>query len=293
MSWLTHGRRSGCERTSDESVVTPAPAQDSLALGRRTRARRYRLPPVHEVVIGVDLNEGVDIAALEVLPARLHSQLPVAQREERLEISTAFGPTGQPVLNQSRLRDGWRLRDEQTSRVLVARPSQIAMHAVRPGPWPSGEYAGWEAIYSDSLKIFETVAGLYGSAKLRRAGLRYLNRIAVPVNSEFEEWFTLGLHAPPFLQDEFAMNLRQSWARVLGDEDLSATIGLAIIQIPEPALQRGHVGFLLDIEVFAIGNKAPSLIEMAEWCRRAHDVEGGIFEWCITDNLRKRFEVIQ
>lgn len=273
--------------------MIPIPAQDSLALGRRTQPQRYRQPPVHEVVIGVDLDEKVDIAVLDSLPARLHSQLPVAQREERLEITTSFGPAGQSVLNQSRSPDGWRLRDEQTSRVLVARPSQIAMHAVRPGPWPSGEYAGWDAIYRDSLEIFETVARLYGSAKPRRAGLRYLNRIAVPVNSEFEEWFNLGLHAPTFLQDEFAMNLRQSWARVEGHEDLSATVGLAIIQIPEPSLQRDHVGFLLDIDVFATGNRAPSLVEMAEWCRRAHDVEGDIFEWCIKDNLRKRFEVIQ
>ena len=170
----------------------------------------------------------------------------------------------------------------------------MSLHAVRPGEWPTGEYAGWPAIYRDALELFGFLEAIYGDAPLLRASLRYLNRIAVPVGSELSDWFTIGFTAPAFLQDTFAMNLRQTWARMEGNDDLSATVGLAMIEIPDAALQQDHVGFLLDIEVFNLWQKmAPTFQAIPAWCRRAHDVEGDIFEQSITPALRDRFEVIR
>jgi uncharacterized protein (TIGR04255 family) len=175
----------------------------------------------------------------------------------------------------------------------LAAHSRASFHAVRPGKWPTGEYVGWPTIYNEALDLLSTFGSLYGRLDIERAGLRYLNRIALPIGSRLEDWFNIGFVTAPFLRDTFAMNLRQTWGRVQDNEDLSATIGLATIEIPDTALQAHNLGFLLDIEVFNLWKPlAPKFLELRNWCRRAHDVERAIFEFSITELLREQFEVI-
>lgn len=270
--------------------VAAAPA----SYPRHTRRRRYQRPPVHEVVLSLVFGDGVDPSALESLPKILADQYPEAHRQHRHEFAATLGPAGQQLVSSSnRERDGWFLRSPNRTRLVSAGRMHLNLHAVREGEWPTGEYAGWEAIYREAGRLFSELEAVYGQAQLQRAGLRYLNRIAVPTRSDLEEWFTIGFRAPKFLQDEYAINLRETWASVEGSEDLSITLGLATIQIPEPALAEGHVGFLLDCEVFNLWKKyAPSYAELPRWCRRAHEAEGDIFESSITDKLRRQLGVV-
>jgi uncharacterized protein (TIGR04255 family) len=268
----------------------PASVTSQLS-SRHTKWRGYSQPPVHEVVLSLTLATPVAVADLESLPSLLRDRFPIAQRQRKVQLNVAIGPQGEQVLNQTQEPDGWRLQNIETTRVVSASRSQLVMHAARPGPWPTGTYDGWEAIYHEARELYELLSGIYRGGQPARAGLRYLNRIAVPQNTQYAEWFTIGFRGPEFLHDEFGINLRQSWARIDGHGSLGATLGLAMIQIPEPSLQVGNVGFLLDIEVFSLPQRSPSIEEMPDWCRRAHDAEGDIFEAAITDQLRQRFEV--
>jgi len=216
-----------------------------------------------------------------------------AEKLEQVQFDMKFAPSGVPAMRSTSEFDGWQFKNEGPTRVVVAARSRLNIHATRAGLWPTGEYAGWTTIYQEAMEIFGQLATAYDGAKLERAGLRYLNRIAVPVGSELEDWFTIGFNSPHILADPYAMNLRQTWGRIEDHEDLSASLGLAMIQIPDPILQKSHVGFLLDIEVFNLfKHKAPTFGQLREWCRRAHEAEGDIFESSITDNSRQLFGVI-
>lgn len=252
----------------------------------------YRRPPVHEVALSLVFVTPASTRELEQLPGSLRDRFPMVERQERVELEMTAG-AAQQILSSARTFDGWRFTDASGTRVVFAAHSRASFHAVRPGQWPTGDYAGWPAIYREALALLTSFAPLYGQLNIERAGLRYLNRIAVPVGSRLEDWFNIGFTAPPLLRDTYAMNLRQTWGRIEGHDDLSATIGLATIEIPDPSVRLGHVGFLLDIEVFNLWKPlAPKFLQLRDWCRRAHDVEREIFEFSITDLLRQRFEVI-
>ncbi|MBA3345904.1 MAG: TIGR04255 family protein [Gemmatimonadales bacterium] len=125
----------------------------------------------------------------------------------------------------------------------------------------------------------------------KRVGLRYINRIAVPDGTPPEDWLALKLEAPSMLHSTWAFHLRQTWANIEGDEDLSASINLAKVAIDDPRYSEGHQGILLDIDVFNLWvRNAPALSAVPEWFQRAHPAENRIFEGCITDNLRNLFE---
>lgn len=259
---------------------------------RQTLRREYRHPPVHEVVLSLQFAEPVDQSSMANLRDALRSAYSEVEEQQQIGMEMTFGPGGQQLTQTKREADGWLLKDDPKtpSRVLSIGRSRLSIHAVRPGSWPTGEYAGWPALYEHSLHILQWIAKTYGKARLERAGLRYLNRIAVPQGTQLSDWFLFRVNAPDFLQEEYGVNLRQTWARIDGADDLSATVGLATIQIPEPSLGAEHVGFLLDIEVFNLWKPlAPTLAGLPDWCARAHDVEGDIFEWCITDMLRNLF----
>lgn len=256
----------------------------------------YRRPPVHEVIVSLILVDAVDVSQLETLPEALANRFPTVERQEQLTMGMSIGPAGHQIMEPKRKSDGWLFKDrqERPTRVISAGSKQLSIHTVRPGSWPTGEYAGWQVISEQTLELIQLLGRFYADTPVERAGLRYLNRVAIPVQSEFSDWFNVGFNAPPFLLDPYAINLRETWGRIENANDLSATVGLAAIEIPEPTLRDAHAGFLLDIEVFNLWKpKAPTFAQLPYWYRRAHDVEGDIFEWSITDNLRNRFEVIR
>jgi uncharacterized protein (TIGR04255 family) len=145
------------------------------------------------------------------------------------------------------------------------------------------------------LKVLASLESAYANLPIKRAGVRYLNRIAIPKESDLAEWVTLAWQGPSLLRRPYAFNLRQTWERVEGHDDLSATIGIAKIEIPETEtrLKETCIGVLLDIEVFNLWVRyAPSFGSLGEWIARAHDVENTLFEDSITKALRARLKEI-
>jgi uncharacterized protein (TIGR04255 family) len=138
--------------------------------------------------------------------------------------------------------------------------------------------------------MLRRVDAVFGEVKVKRAGLRYLNRIALPKHADVAEWLRLGMTAPELLAEPFAFNLRETWERIQGFDGLSATLGLARIHIEDALLATDHDGVLLDIEVFnLLIAHAPSFRQVPDWFVRAHDAENRVFEGCMTDALRNSF----
>jgi uncharacterized protein (TIGR04255 family) len=135
------------------------------------------------------------------------------------------------------------------------------------------------------------VKGVYGSLTPKRVGLRYLNRIAAPAESDPRDWFELQLVAPSFLLQPFSFDLRFTWAVVEGAENLSTTVRLVKIKIEDEAVARGNMGMLLDIDVFNLWvRNAPQYSDLLPWFERAHTVENRVFEASVSDSLRATFD---
>jgi uncharacterized protein (TIGR04255 family) len=252
--------------------------------------REYRNPPVHEVLLDVQFHRSLDEKVLRELRDRLLDSFPQAEPQNLMQMQVVLGPTGQTLQSSVSQFGGWLFRGSDPGWLLQTGPMGLTLHAVRQGLWPSGEYVGWSAIFRAFHQLHAPLADAYGPLGPKRVGLRYLNRIAVPERSDLSEWFTFTLNAPALLRDVWSFNLRQTWASLEGYADLSATLGLAKIEIEEPRLKEGRQGILFDIDIYNLWvQNAPSYANLPEWFHRAHEAENQVFESCIKDSLRQTF----
>ena len=113
-----------------------------------------------------------------------------------------------------------------------------------------GPYPGWDVNGPWAFGVLRELAPIYGAFPLRRAALRYLNRIAIPERTDLREWFTVISPDPAGLTAPYIFQFGQTWERVKDRDDMSATVRLVTIAIEETSVQKGNQGALLDIEIF-------------------------------------------
>jgi uncharacterized protein (TIGR04255 family) len=250
----------------------------------------FRNPPVHEVVLTLQFHGRVDLNKLEGVGKLLSEPLIGAERVETHQVELVGTPTGEAGARVRREVVGWAFKTQGPTKVVQATRDALSVHAVRPGKWPVGPYPGWEVNGPWALGVFRELAPIYMALAPHRAGLRYLNRIAVPDPTDLRDWFTIVPPAPVGLSEAYVFQFGQTWERVHDHDNLSATVRLSKIAIDDPEIQKGNQGALLDIEVFTRrGEKAPGFDALSEWFKSAHDVENSIFESSITPKLADRF----
>lgn len=251
---------------------------------------QYANPPVHEVILDVQFREALNDDALQAIPKRLGQTFGNPTRLSALDLRAELGPSGTEVFSAESRFAGWAFEEIEPRWVLRTTRTGFTVNAARSADWPRGPYVGWEVIFARFEKILSSVHDVYSKLSPRRAGLRYLNRIAVPFDSDIEHWFAFGVTAPSLLAQPHAFHIRQTWAEVRGFPGISATIALAKVMIPDAQIAASNYGVLLDIDVFNLRpDEAPAFAELPAWFEQAHEVENALFEECITNALRERF----
>ena len=251
----------------------------------------FRNPPVHEVILALQVQTRTDLKALDGA-VKLLSE-PFLDPPERVEtqlVELMGTPTGEAGARVRREVVGWSFRNQGPTKLVQATRDTLSIHAVRPGTWPVGPYPGWDVVGPWALNVFRELAPIYGGLGSARTSLRYLNRIAIPERTDLGAWFTIVPPAPEALADVSVFQFGQTWERVRDHDGLSATVRLAKIAIDHPDIQPGHQGALLDIEVFTRrGVEAPGFGALSDWFNAAHLVENAIFESSITPKLADTF----
>ena len=255
-------------------------------------ARQYQNPPIHEVIIELQFHESLEEGALRPLRDPLSDVFAQVAEMSSTEMLMQLGPGKQELQSQPPQFAGWICKTEDEGWQTKACRSNLSFHSVRVGKWPEGPYVGWDLVYERFMEIHGTVSDVYEGMQVKRAGLRYLNRIAIPEREDAGNWFAIGIRPPEAdVRDPFTFQLTQTWARAGGHEDVSARVGLTKIEIEDEAVAQGNQGILLDIDIFNLWvKKAPSYHEFPEWLGRAHGVENAVFEGCVTDQLRRLFK---
>ena len=254
--------------------------------------RTYPSPPVHEVILDLQFHQELDDKPVRELSSRLKGKFGFEEVSELTssEILMSVGPSEQ----SHRVRKGyagWSFRSAPPGWMLNTQKRQITLHVVRPGPWPSGPYVGWNEIRNRYVAMHDALEDVYGALDIKRAGLRYLNRFAVPLGDDLDHWFTLHFKQPDFLDGLYSFDHKQTWVNAGSDEDVGVTLRLVTIQIEHEELAKGHVGVLLDIDMFNVFVKdAPAYDDVLDWYERAHAAENSIFEATVTDLARESFD---
>lgn len=268
----------------------------------RMRRRIYRNPPVHEIVLDLQFAGEASFPDLQNLPRVIGNEFGEAKPITRISTHAFVGPnrTTPTARPPEQAFWGWDMSDTdgERRRITSVTANQLTQHYLRSDQWPAGEYTGWEESADKFLELLQAVGPLFSKLDLQRAGLRYVNRIAVPRESDLETWFSIVPPPMQRLEDLWELSVTRTWKRAKDFPGLSGSVRMRMADDTRPSGTdddvESQVGVILDIDVFNFWVKdAPKLSEVPEWMESAHSLEHQVFRSCIKPELEQRFGVLE
>jgi uncharacterized protein (TIGR04255 family) len=244
----------------------------------------YKRPPITEAVIELRFATALDARDLEKASSSLASIYPDQQSIQNLvgvQLGLESGLDNQALpqmlINQ---QNGYRRLSTDSSELVSLFPESFAVAQLAP-------YPGWPVFFGRFIRDWKILKNTTGYRKISRVGVRYINRIDVPISGEVvehEDYLYVYPMLPAVLGPVTAYGLQAQ----LPIADLGCKLTINSSSVPSPLL--GHMSFLLDIDT-ARDEDAPQNDEgVCELLNQIRDKKNQIFEACISDRARELFQ---
>lgn len=251
--------------------------------------QKYPKPPIVEAVLEMRYGRPLSEGEVKRIPRLLSSEFPKAKEEYDVELqmqlaSPAALSDPQPTPPKPKIVGrGYRLFDSADQKIVVARSSLTIFSCLAP-------YPGWDSFAHSAKFVFDTLRQKLGFRPLTKVGLRYLNRLDIPLppsGEKLEPADYLAMSAA--LPDPGMAKALRAFQLVI-DVDLTHDNLWARIQAATalPALI-DHGALLLDIDVMADHDVPQKEEDLWSLVSRMRDAKNTIFESCVTDTARKLF----
>ena len=149
-------------------------------------------------------------------------------------------------------------------------------------------YEGWKSFKTRIFRDLQKLPKKIGIPSLERIGVRYRNRIDVPVDEDslcrYEDYLSVNLQLPNLLdpQDGYQWKIEKHFK----GRGMSATVISGIVPSELPKT----MAFLLDVDVYVINDLPSDRERIADTLRRMRTLKNEIFEACVTDKAREIFQ---
>lgn len=149
-------------------------------------------------------------------------------------------------------------------------------------------YDCWEALQERLLRDLHKIPKKFGFKPLERIGVRFQNRIDVPLNPRgvtyYEKYLSVHIKLPSLLDPHNSY----MWAvvRDFDEKKLGARVSSGIVQAVLPQT----MAVTLDIDVFAIDKLPLTVEDLVSRLAEMRSLKNEIFEACITDEARHSFQ---
>lgn len=248
----------------------------------------YARPPVKEVILDVQFEGAADKESLRGLGAIEGEFLTRPEHIAEMSIVGSMGATGGFQYRQQPI--GWEWKGSNPDYSLRVTAQQATLHNSRSRPWPQGEYEGWESVFERFLSCHAFLAETFEQVPIRRAGLRYVNLLAIPQAADLAELLHQVPEPPPGTDGLVSFTWHQTWGNLEMAPSLAAGIRIGTVQVPEGAVPEPSVGLVMDFDLFnLLPGDAPSWEQLPDWFKTAHSAENALFESHITEALRETF----
>lgn len=257
--------------------TTIAPSETQLAEHRTSPT--YPRAPITEAVIQILVGADAEPRALDRIAHKLKAVYPNSQPLQ--EFKVAIPNTGGPV-NVAQSPQGFRLANNDQTDVVMLSPRGITAARLAP-------YQDWKYLREKANTAWQEWKAATPSFSIARLGVRYINRIDIPINPgvplNVEDYLSFVPRVDAITDKPMLGYLMQV---VIPTYDphwtaTNTTTALGDTQVP------AHASFILDIDV-ARTVDIP-LNDKLLWpiVDAAQPIKNDIFERCIKDSARKLF----
>ncbi len=244
--------------------------------------RSYKRPPVTESAIELRFEKPFSQPDLTRAASKLRKDYPISEDELAQNVNVdqqaqtaAFSTTWQ----------GIRLSSADRTDIAIFRASALLVGHFAP-------HKGWSHIFGNLENAWHALGRATGeNIALVRAGVRYINRIDIPADTDqrpiFSDYIQFYPHTPAnLLSFDLISEFYSQIVYSIPQDDLTARLAVASIASPLIA----HNSILFDVDVFrdhAVPRKADDLWQLLRVLRNRKNI---IFETCITDRSRELFD---
>lgn len=235
----------------------------------------YDAPPIIEAVVQFRYAEPVSKALQTKLLKRLKRDYVNELELQAVEANVDFANQQAAFVAEPQLR----LSSQDETNVVIVHPTTLTWSRLAP-------YQGWEALRERVRHDVEIAHGVTGLRKIVQLGVRYINRIDIPISgliTRYEDYLTINLSLP----DIWDGISNYGWRFEKLDRELGL---LSIVQsaVIAPEIPN-HAAFLLDIDIVRQQDIPIKIDDIFILLEKMRDLKNEIFELSITDTARASF----
>jgi uncharacterized protein (TIGR04255 family) len=236
--------------------------------------RTYRKPPLVEAAC--ELRFKSDTAWDWTFPGIIYEQIradfPEKRQQAGFEVSVAAGATAVvPIQVPTNSVNRMQFVKQDGSAMVQLGPHLLAVNLLPPYPlWPE-----FKRLVLQQLETYRRVANPQGFARI---GLRYINRVTLPIRTELKDYLRALPETPeelPQVWSAFAMSVNVAYA------DPPATLRVVVGNVPSDRPEIYPV--LLDLDLFHEGDDLPTLDGIEQWLQTAHGRVEQAFDAAVTE----------
>jgi uncharacterized protein (TIGR04255 family) len=143
--------------------------------------QRYKRPPITEAVIEIRFTAAIDGKEVEKISLDLVAAYPHSEQIQTFGLEMQFGPQ-RPEAQVRPARIGVKRTTLDADQTVLLWPESFVFSQLAP-------YPGWDEFFSRFVRDWRVCKKIAGYKKIARVGVRFINRIDVPVHS-FEACIT-------------------------------------------------------------------------------------------------------
>ena len=241
--------------------------------------KKYRNPPVVEALCEIYFHESKwDVTLPGLFFEKVRGNYPKKRESEQIGVQVSISKEAQASQVQ-RGKRRIKFIKEDGSRLIQLEDNLLVINQLRPYP----RFEDWRPVVGEMLKHYSEIAQPKG---IRRIGVRYINRIIIPiVKFKMEDYFNLYPEVPESLgaiHGRFMMRLEISPKHE--GHRLMVTFGTAPPESPRTSAE------MLDIYDIFTFHQPFSMEDVDKYMIKAHENIEVVFEGSITKKARKLFK---
>jgi uncharacterized protein (TIGR04255 family) len=245
--------------------------------GGRRSPMKYQKAPITEAVMDIRVAPRFDLDM-----ATLAS---VGAGTDFSEVGDLFSVTGAISLGApatqtiTPAKEGFRFSTKAGGRVFQAQRNGWSFSKLAP-------YESWEAFSSEGRELWRRYRDATRPEAIDRVALRYINRLDLPLPvADFKEYILTSPEVAPALPQQLSGFLMQLHIPQF-DINAMTVLNLALVPPPGPDI----CSILLDIDVFRTADAPQADDELWAYLEKLRERKNFVFEACITEKMRRRFE---
>lgn len=241
----------------------------------------YARAPITEAVIELTFSTPLNQRDLDKICKKFKPTYPNIESVDQyaIEVNVQDAKTGSAKANFRNQLSGYKRSSSDMTEILMLWPKSFSVSQLAP-------YRDWETFYKRFIRDFKLWKSVIGQKEIARIGVRYINRVDIPVSGsviDHEEYIQIYPKLPECLPPMSAFGLQVQ----VPIAAIDCNLRINSTAVPSPRLN--HASFIIDLDFFRDVNLPQSDKSIQDFLKAVREEKNKVFESLITDKARALF----